>query len=264
MVTKEHKQLLWGLLLVALGGFFLLQATGILGALSDLFWSLAFGATGGVFLYVFLTARHDRWWAAIPGFTLLGLAATIFYSRFAPPILSGMTGAIFLGSIGAGFLAVFVTNPRQWWAIIPGGALFSVAAVAAIDALPFRFLNSGSVLFVGLGLTFGVLGLLSTYLNQNLRWAYIPAAILLVLGLVIVTPFVGALAWLWPLALIGAGAYLILRRSSVQSSLPATMERPAPDDHNPWHEDDEPGSDVQAGPMNQPVNQTAEQKEKYA
>lgn len=227
MVTKENKQQLWGLLLIVLGGFFLLQATGILGALSDLFWSLAFGAAGGVFLYTFFTRLQERWWAAIPGFTLLGLAATIFYSRFAPPILSGMTGAIFLGSIGAGFLAIFITNPRQWWAMIPGGALFTVAAVAAIDVLPFRFLNSGSVLFVGLGLTFGILGLLSTYLDQNLRWAYIPAAILLVLGLVIVTPFVGALAWLWPLALIGAGATLVLRRSSAQTTLPTPAAPPS-------------------------------------
>lgn len=59
---------------------------------------------------------------------------------------------------------------------------FSVAGLG-IDVLPFQFINSGSVLFIGLGLTFGVLGLLSTYLGQNLRWAYIPAAILLVLGL---------------------------------------------------------------------------------
>lgn len=212
MLTKDNKQLWWGALLIALGGFFLLQVSGILGALSDLFWSLAFGAAGATFLYIFLTGSNTRWWAAIPGFTLLGLAATVFYSRFAPPMLSGMTGAIFLGSIGAGFLAIFVTNLRQWWAIIPGGALFSVAGVAAIDALPFRFINPASVLFIGLSVTFGVLGLLSTYLGQNLRWAYIPAAILLVLGLVVVTPFVGALAWLLPLALIGAGAYLILRR----------------------------------------------------
>lgn len=219
MLTRENKQLWWGALLIALGGFFLLQASGILGALSDLFWSLAFGAAGAAFLYSFLTGVHTRWWAAIPGFTLLGLAATVFYSRFAPPMLSGMTGAIFLGAIGAGFLAVFFTNPRQWWAIIPGGALFSVAGVAAIDATPSHFVNSSSVLFIGLGATFGVLGLLSTYVGQNLRWAYIPAAILLVLGVVVVTPFVGSLAWLWPLALIGAGAYLVLRRPATPTAL---------------------------------------------
>ena len=228
MLARDNKQLLWGVLLIALGGFFLLQVTGILGALSDLFWSLAFGAAGAAFLYVFLTGLHTRWWAAIPGFTLLGLAATVFYSRFAPPMLSGMTGAIFLGSIGAGFLAIFVTNPRQWWAIIPGGALFSVAGVAAIDVLPFRFINPASVLFIGLGLTFGMLGLLSTYLGQNLRWAYIPAAILLVLGLVVVTPFVGSLAWLWPLALIGAGAYLILRRPTTSTALTPPAAPTAP------------------------------------
>ncbi|MCB0056763.1 MAG: hypothetical protein KDE45_07060, partial [Caldilineaceae bacterium] len=116
----------------------------------------------------------------------------------------------------AGFLAIFFTNPRRWWALIPGGALFSVAGVAALDALPFAFINPGSLLFIGLGATFGVLGLMSTYLGQNLRWAYIPAAILLVLGLVIVTPFVGMLGWVWPLALIGAGAYLVLRRSGAR------------------------------------------------
>lgn len=224
MLKKDNNQLWWGLLLIVLGGFFLLQVSGILGALSDLFWSLAFGAAGAVFLYVFLTGVQTRWWAAIPGFTLLGLAATIFYSRFAPPMLSGITGAIFLGSIGAGFLTIFITNPRRWWAIIPGGALFSVAGVAAADAMPFRFINPASVLFIGLSVTFGVLGLLSTYLGQNLRWAYLPAAILLVLGVIVVTPFVGSLAWLWPLALIGAGAYLILRRptTSVALTPPAT------------------------------------------
>ena len=221
-IANDNKQQVWGLLLVALGGFFLLQVTGILGVLSGLFWSMAFGAAGAAFLYVFFTNLHDRWWAAIPGFTLMGLAATVFYSHFAPPVISGMSGAVFLGSIGAGFLAIFLTNPQRWWALIPGGALFSVAGVAALDSLPFAFINPGSLLFIGLGLTFGLLGLMSTYLGQNLRWAYIPAAILLVLGLVIVTPFVGSLAWVFPLLLIGAGAYLVLHRSGAgELSVPA-------------------------------------------
>jgi hypothetical protein len=37
------------------------------------------------------------------------------------------------------------------------------------------------------------------------------------MGLVIFTPFVGALAWLWPLALIGVGAWLVLRRPDMQA-----------------------------------------------
>ena len=112
----KNTNTLWGVLLVALGAFFLLQVTGIFGVLTSLFWSVAFAAAGAVFLYVFLTALHTRWWAAIPGFTLLGLAATIFYDRFAPPFFSDIGGAVFLASIGAGFVAIFFTNREQWWA----------------------------------------------------------------------------------------------------------------------------------------------------
>jgi hypothetical protein len=227
----KNTNTLWGVLLVALGAFFLLQVTGSFGVLTSLFWSVALAAAGAVFLYVFLTALHTRWWAAIPGFTLLGLAATIFYDRFAPPFFSEIGAAVFLASIGAGFVAIFFTNREQWWAIIPGGALLSVAGVVLVTQAGIGFLNPASVLFIGLGLTFGLLGLMSTYLNTNLRWAYIPAAILLVMGIVIFTPFVGAIGWIWPLAFIAGGAYLILRRpqslartSSLQARSAATTE----------------------------------------
>ena len=224
----KNNSTLWGLLLIVLGAFLLLQVTGLLGALSDLFWSLAFGAAGAVFLYVFLTGLHTRWWAAIPGFTLLGLAATIFYGRFAPPLLSDMTGAVFLASIGVGFLAIFLTNPQLWWALIPSGALLSLAGVVVVTTMG-DFINPASVLFVGLGLTFGVIGLLSTYLQTNLRWAYIPAAVLLVLGLVVVTPFAGSLGFVWPLLLIVGGAYLVLRRTQSPSQLPSVTPSTAPE-----------------------------------
>ncbi len=227
-MLSQHKNrsTVWGAMLIAMGAFFLLQVTGIFGVLSTLFWALAFAAGGAVFLYVFLTGLHSRWWAAIPGFTLLGLAATIFYDRFAPPFFSDIGGAVFLASIGAGFIAIFFTNREQWWAMIPGGALLSVAAVVLVDQAGVGFLNPASVLFIGLGLTFGVVGLMSTYLNMNLRWAYIPAAILLVMGTVIFTPFAGVLGWIWPLALIGGGAYLVLRRPHAEElavSAPPTI-----------------------------------------
>jgi hypothetical protein len=226
-INLKNNNTIWGFLLIALGGFFLLQVTGIFGILTGLFWSVAFAAAGAVFLYVFLTGLHTRWWAAIPAFTLLGLAATVFYGRFAPPFLADLGGAVFLGSIGVGFLAIFFTNRTLWWALIPGGALLSVAAVAAVTAAGIDFLNPGSVLFIGLGLTFAVVGLMSTYLEVNLRWAYIPAAVLLVMGIVIFTPFVGALGFVWPLALIGVGAYLVVRRTKV--SLPAVTTPTPPE-----------------------------------
>lgn len=221
-IDSKNSTMLWGLLLIALGSFFFLQATGILGALSSLFWTLVFAAGGAVFLYLFLTGLHDRWWAAIPGFTLMGLAAVIFYDKFAPPFFSDIGGAIFLGSIGIGFLAIFFTNRHLWWAVIPGGALMSVAGVVVASQFG-DWINPGSVLFIGLGLTFALLGLLSTYLNTNLRWAYIPAAVMLVMGLVVVTPFAGAANYIWALGLIAVGAFLVLRQRQGNSALTPTQ-----------------------------------------
>ena len=121
---------------------------------------------------------------------------------------------------GVSFLAIFLTNPQRWWALIPGGALLSLAGVVVVTSMG-GFINPATVLFVGLGLTFGVIGLLSTYLQTNLRWAYIPAAVLLVLGLVVVTPFGGAFAMVWPLLLIAGGAFLVLRHAARGKQLPA-------------------------------------------
>ena len=88
-IDSKNSTMLWGLLLIALGSFFFLQATGILGVLSSLFWTLIFAAAGSVFLYFFLTGLHDRGWAAIPGCTLMGLAAESTKSGAGSPAGSG-------------------------------------------------------------------------------------------------------------------------------------------------------------------------------
>ena len=120
-----------------------------------------------------------------PGVYPAGARSHDLYDRFAPPFFSDIGGAVFLASIGASFIAIFFTNREKWWAIIPGGALLSLASMVLVSQTGIGFLNPVDVLFIGLGLTFGLLGLMSTYLNTNLRWAYIPDAILLVMGIVI-------------------------------------------------------------------------------
>ena len=64
------------ILLIGVGILLLLQNFGILGGVVALIWSLIFAAGGLIFVYMFLTNRTP-WWALIPGFTLLGLAALI-------------------------------------------------------------------------------------------------------------------------------------------------------------------------------------------
>lgn len=209
--TQTRNTVLWGILLICTGIFFLLQNMGWFGGLSDLVWTGLFGIGGLFFVYLFLSRREEQWWAAIPGFTLLGLSAVVFLDNFGPAFVEPLTGSVFLGSIGLGFILIYLANPHMWWAIIPGGVLSTLALVAGIDELPIRGFDSGGVFFLGLGLTFLVLGLLSQRTHEQLTWAFIPAAVLIVMGLLIGTNWIVFLNVLWPLALIAIGGYWIWR-----------------------------------------------------
>ena len=191
-------RVLIGAALILGGILMLLDKTGLLTGATDFFWAglLAIGA--GIFLFWFFNDR-SKWWAAIPGFTLAGMAAsTLLLDRI------GWGGLAFLGGIGVGFWAVYVRQPAQWWAIIPGGVLLTLGFTSALTEA-FNIGETGGVFFVGLGLTFLLVALLA-----RMKWAYIPAALLLLLGLMLGTPFVGVLEYAWIGILLIAGLALVI------------------------------------------------------
>lgn len=196
------------ILLIVIGILLLLQNLGILVGVVALIWSLIFGAGGAVFLYVFLTNR-TQWWAIIPGFALLGLAALIALDEFWPQVGDILGGALFLGGIGLAFWVIYFVKREHWWAVIPGGVMFTVALIAGLSSI-FKGVEMGGVLFLGLGLTFGLLYFVPTP-HGRMKWALIPAAVLLVMGLLITAATTGILEYLWPAALILVGLYLLVR-----------------------------------------------------
>ena len=196
------------ILLIVVGILLLLQNLGILGGVVALIWSLIFGVGGLIFLYMFLTDR-TQWWAIIPGFALLGLAALITLDQFLPRVGDALGGTIFLGGIGLAFWVIYFLNREHWWAVIPGGVMFTVALIAGLSSI-FEGAEMGGVLFLGLGLTFGLLSLLPTP-QGRMKWALIPAAVLLVMGLLITAATTEILEYLWPAALILVGLYLLFR-----------------------------------------------------
>ncbi|MEW5828921.1 MAG: hypothetical protein AB1846_08550, partial [Chloroflexota bacterium] len=107
------------------------------------------------------------------------------------------------------------TDRERWWAIIPGGVLLTLGAVSALDDL--TGMETGGVFFIGLGLTFLLVAILPG--PRQMAWAFIPAAVLLVMGLLMGTPFFGLTEFVWPAALIVGGILLIFfyfRRESVE------------------------------------------------
>lgn len=225
---QTRNTVVWGVLLIGAGIFFLLQNMGWFGNLSDLVWTGLFGIGGLFFIYLFLSQREEQWWAAIPGFTLLGLAAVVFLDNFGPAFIEPLTGSVFLGSIGLGFIMVYLANPHMWWAVIPGGVMTTLAVVAGIDEFHIRGFDTGGIFFLGLGLTFLVLGLLSQRTHEQLSWAFIPAAVLIIMGILIGANWTILMNVLWPLVLIAVGGYWIWH------------SRAAADAHHPLQRDAKP------------------------
>lgn len=200
--------LILGLVLIVLGGLFLLGNFGVLGSVATVIWFLLFAVAGLGFLYVFIADR-ERWWAVIPGFTLLGLSALVGLTTLFPRVGDLVGAPIFLGAIGLAFWAVYFTRRQFWWAIIPGGVMLSVAALVFVEALNPPF-DTGGIILLGIGVTFVLVAMVETD-RGRMRWAWIPAGVMTFLGLLILAQSVTLLRYLWPLLIIGGGLFFVAR-----------------------------------------------------
>lgn len=198
------------ILLIALGVLSLLSNLGILVGGLDLFWAILFGAGGLLFLYVFLGNR-EHWWAIIPGFVLLSIGALLALELFFPRGIGDWGGALVMLGIGLAFWAIYLVKREHWWAIIPGSLMLTVALIVGFSpAIENAGLDTGGVFLLGLGLAFGLLAILPSPQGQ-MKWALIPAAVLLVIGLLITAASAELLQFIGPALLILVGLYLIVR-----------------------------------------------------
>ncbi len=213
-MNKFDNRLLWGILLVAGGILFLLQNLGMF-QFNNLIWAVLLGGAGVVFLFA-LVSNRQNWWAIIPGLTLVYLAGLIVFDQVAPAFSNNFGGPLLLGMIGVSFWIVYFLQPGFWWAIIPGGVMITLGIVAASGRF-ISGIDQGGIFFLGLGLTFGILSLVSTP-SGKMRWPLIPAGILILIGVLISFAATSAMRFLWPLALILFGLYLFFARNPIRRS----------------------------------------------
>lgn len=214
MKSKDVSLIVGGFLII-IGLVLLLQNFGFieLGGILTLFWAAAFAVGGAIFIYVFVRDQNN-WWALIPGFALFGLAMLVGMGLFAPDYADIIGAPIFMGTLGLGFFAVYAARRENWWAIIPGGVLISIAAMIFLEEA-FPGPEWVGVMFWGMAATFALLAILPIQ-QEKMYWAFIPAGVLFLLGAFFLLPSLGTtpfviLSILGPLAMVGAGLYILYR-----------------------------------------------------
>jgi len=207
-MNRVSSRILWGVILIAAGVLFLLQSLGII-QFAVILWPALIGIASLAFLFVFLSAPQANWWAAIPGFVLLGVAGIVAFDQLAPDVGEIWSGSLFLGSIALAFWVIYLFNPEQWWAVIPGGVLLTLAVVSGLSPV-LEGIETGGVFFFGLGLTFALLALLPTP-EGRLTWSIVPAIVFLIVGTLITAAATQLMNYVWPVLLILGGLYLLFR-----------------------------------------------------
>ena len=216
MKSGNFWRILAGFTFLLIGGLAFLQTSGLVsfGKPSWLGLGLAvLGVSGLVFIVVMLSSPTKRWWGSIPGFSLLGLTAGGVLEFLPPDAARGLWpgSAVFIG-IALGFWVVYIVRPRAWWAIIPAGAISSLAAMIVVSGTAAGELITASVFFLGLAATFGLLAVLPTH--KHLVWPWVPAGSLLLLALFFYLAASEKSFWisqLWPGFLIVLGLFFLVR-----------------------------------------------------
>ncbi len=196
--------------LVLLGALTLLQVLGILptsGNVIGVIFAVLFAALGVSFLMM-LQGGRQNWWAAIPGTILLALGLLILFSIFIPNLANKWGGPFFLAGISLAFWLVYFMAPQNWWAIIPGGVMLTLAGVSAIPSEAGDV--SGGVFFLGLAVTFFALWLVPVN-GRRMSWPWIPGSVLAVMGVLILLSSAALINFVWPVVLIVAGLALLAR-----------------------------------------------------
>ena len=210
---SERPRVLGAFALIAVGVLGLLSSLGVLDGLGGIFGLLLFG--GAAVFAATQGRRTGNFFWRVAAYPLFGLAI----ASVAP---SSLGGAAFLGSLGLAFGLAWREDEHRWWALIPAGTLLSLGLTALVDGTRLGAAASGSVFLLGLAATFFVLTRLRV---QPQGWAIFPAGALALLAVVSGSAAGG---WLFPIAFIAAGVYLLWRSGALPGMAAPTAPKSPP------------------------------------
>jgi len=172
----------WGLVMIAAGAVFLLDAQGIvdLNLISVPVVALIFGVLSAFFFLTYFMQGAHNWGWLFPACVLAGIAAVIALDDTA--LGSALNGAPVLAGIALPFIVVFFMDVKKhWWALIPAWVMTAITFIVLFERQMGGDLTGAFVLF-SIALPFFVVFFLNTKTNW---WAIIPACVMSAIALAV-------------------------------------------------------------------------------
>ena len=170
METNVSKQSMgWGVVLITFGISAMVQ--NIFPDLSDWVYGGILAAGGLGLLAFFLMDRSD-WGVLIPAYVLLATALIVMVALVELFAKNDLTASVVLLLIAVPFLAVYMRDRAQWWALIPGYILLAIAVVILLETLDVVGGQAIGALITG---SIGIPFLVVYFKNKEQWWALIPA-----------------------------------------------------------------------------------------
>jgi len=172
------------------------------------------------FIVVFLRDR-SQWWALIPAYVMLAVAAMVLLSETV--LLPDAFEATFvLTAIALPFLVVYLRDQTQWWPLIPAYVLLSIGIMIPLEALGVLndFLVPAYVMFV-IAIPFFIVYIR----NPKQWWPLIPGGIMTAFGLSFL--LVEAFQYVFPALVILVGFWILIRSFTRKETLSDELPLPA-------------------------------------
>ncbi len=210
----DRQAIVWGGLLVLVGGMLLVQTFTDIGAWV---WVAALAAAGLGVYALYATDRKQKWMLIV---SYVFLAVALLIALLNLEVLADSFVATFvLGSIAIPFLYLyFRSGQTEWWWLVPAYSLIAIGVM--VPLIETGILEDEIVpayVFLAIGLPFFVVYLR----NQKHWWALIPGGVMALMAMAFLLASDTA-AFVVPVALIIVGAVVLARQF--------LGVKPAPDD----------------------------------
>lgn len=209
--------IVWGGLLILLGGMLLIESFTEIGAWV---WVAALAVAGFGVYAVYTTDRSERW-LLIVSYALLAIALMVALITL-DILRDSFVATYVLTAIGGVFLYIYLTERTHWWAVIPAYILLAIGVMVGLIEVGILEDNLiAAYVLLTIATPFFVV-----YARDTKQWwALIPGGIMAIIGLsfLITEP---AAVYIVPAALIIVGAWVLVRQFTRKEL--ATHEAPTP------------------------------------